>query len=254
MIDFFRILCLLTGIWLTIQLFSFRKQPDWFVMEALVLWFYRASCAIFLAWAVLAPVFLVNPFLWIPAGTALAFFGGLLLLALFTAVFPYLARKNRLDGNESVLLVLGAPVWNAQPTTLLVSRALAAAQWKRQHPGCTVILSGGKKDTCTEASLMADIMNRELQDDRGILLEENSMTTDENFLFSKAILLKQGWTAERPLAVATSNFHFFRLRYYARRSGYGTLHFLIVPTPKQTALVWYFREAIVLVRFWLLKQ
>lgn len=253
-IDFFRLFLLLTSIVLSVQLLQFWKKPDRFVMERTILWIYCGCCAVLFSWAVLAPVFLSSPWLWAPAGAALLFCLSLLILALFTAVFPYLARKNSLDGTESALLVLGAPVWDSQPTTLLASRALAAALWKQLHPNCPVVLSGGKKDTCTEASLMADIMNGLLHDDREILLEENSLTTDDNFLFSKAILLKQGWTAERPLAVATNNFHFFRLRYYARRCGYGTLRFLIVPTPKETAMVWYFREAIVLVRYWLLKK
>lgn len=252
--ELFRLLCLLTGILLTVRLYQFRKHPDRFVMEPLVLLLYGVSCAAFLVWAVLAPLLLSTPLLWIPAGAVLVFCSGILLLALYTAVFPYFLRRYAPDGTEAILLVLGAPVWDSQPTSLLVSRALGAARWTQQHSDIRVVLSGGKRDARSEASLLAAIMEENHCSASGVYLEENSLTTDENFLLSKPILLELGWQPDQPLAVATNNFHFFRLRYYARRCGYEKLRFLIVPTPRKTAMVWYFREAIVLIRYWILKK
>lgn len=253
-VDILRLLCLVGGCWLTAQLLRFRKHPDRFVMEPLILWMYAAVCGVLLSWAVLAPVFLGNAILCLLCGGALAFCLGLLLLSWFTAVFPYLSRKDSADGTEPALLVLGAPVWNSQPTSLLRSRGEAAARWKVRNPDKAVVLSGGTKDACSEASVLAAMLLEETGSLDNVSLEEQSLTTDENFLFSKAILLDRGWQPSEPLAVATNAFHFFRLRYYGRRCGYGTLHFEIVPTPKDTAMVWNLREAVMLIRYWILKK
>ena len=178
----------------------------------------------------------------------------LLGMAVFVAVYPYLPGVPRARGTEKVMLVLGAPVLDGRPSGNLLSRADKAAEYLTAHPETDVILSGGKPCPITEAQAMLDRMRDMGAPDARVRLEEHSLTTRENLKFSRPLLEAMGYSLQEPLIVVTNEFHFFRMRYSARKYGYTCLRFLPAPTPKRNAPICFFSEALLTIQYWLLKH
>ena len=178
----------------------------------------------------------------------------LLGVTVFVAVYPYLPGAPRADGTEKAMLVLGAPVLDGRPSGNLLSRADKAAEYVTAHPETDVILSGGKPNPVTEAQAMLDRMREKGAPTSRVRLEERSLSTKENFEFSRALLEETGHSPREPLIVVTNEFHFFRMRYSAQKYGYTCLRFLPAPTPKRNAPICFFSEALLTIQYWLLKH
>lgn len=171
------------------------------------------------------------------------FFGGMLV---FLAAFPCCVSKA--DGTEAILIVPGAPVYQGRPTPNLICRAKGAQSWLVQHPKCIAVLSGGNGKPLSEAECMASLI-LDISPQK-LLLEQRSTTTKENFQFSSELMLQNGYSKSQPVAVTTNRFHIYRLRRYPKQAGFTDIRFLVLPTPKKSALVWYFREAVAIIRSW----
>lgn len=242
------------GLMMGVSWFLFQRQVDRFVVEPFVQAVYLLTTVGFLLFGFHQhiPLLRILPeMIW---HLGLFCCVSLLGLAGFAAAFPYGNPNIHADGTERVVLVLGAPVWENEPTTLLVSRSNAAAEWIRSNPDADIILSGGKENFKSEAEIIRQLLVASDIPCTNIHLETQSMTTDENFLYSAEILQQLGFSTDEPIAIATNAFHFFRLRWYAQKCGYTNLRWIIVPTPISTRLMWDIREAIVIVRYWLTVQ
>lgn len=253
MLFIFRCFVFLLGIFYTTALMRVRRQPDHSVMEPLVNQIYLGILIYLIVWPLIFPYVASIKTIRFLLLLELLFCLGMTGLAGFLAVYPYFFPSKMADGTERVMIVLGAPVWNGEPTSLLISRTQLAANYMQKHSDITAVFSGGLKDSVSEAQMMQNLVSQE-DITNTILLEDQSLTTDENFLFSKDLLEANGFRITEPIAAATNAFHFYRLRNYAKRCGYTSIRFLIAPTPASTAWMWDFREAIVTIRWWLLKK
>lgn len=253
-----RTLLFASGLYFFWHQYGFRSTTDKNVIEPLVTLVYDGIAVFLTLWALFVPYFPVSGLpglLFSIIGIFSFLFSGFIIgLALFTAIYPYLVPSKSADGNERIMIVLGAPVWQDAPTSPLLSRSSAAAEWIRCHPDGVAILSGGKQNYMTEAQMLMNLLAKQNATAAQILLEEKSLTTDENFIYSRQLLESIGISADSSIVITTSNFHFFRLRYYANRNGFHNIRFLPAQMPFHTAWMWYIREAIVTVRFWLLKK
>jgi uncharacterized SAM-binding protein YcdF (DUF218 family) len=140
----------------------------------------------------------------------------------YAFVYGLVARAARSD----FVIVLGAGLGpGGQVPPLLASRLdrghgiWASLSRQATGPGPLLIVSGGKGDDeqAAEATAMAAyLMSRGFPADH-LLLEDRSRNTEENLLFSKAIMdqVQPGARA----AIVTSDFHAFRAAMIARRLG-----------------------------------
>jgi uncharacterized SAM-binding protein YcdF (DUF218 family) len=140
----------------------------------------------------------------------------------YAFVYGLVARAGRSD----FVIVLGAGLGSGgQVPPLLASRldrgraVWAALNRRATGPGPLLIVSGGKGDDeqVPEATAMASYLTARGFPADHLLLEDRSRSTEENLLFSKAIM-----DQVRPGArctIVTSDFHAFRAAMIARRLG-----------------------------------
>ena len=116
------------------------------------------------------------------------------------------------------IIVLGAHIQGTKVTGSLSRRLEAAVSYLEDHPGTTVIVSGsmGKGEAVTEAKAMEEYLRARGISPARILLEDRSTSTKENFAFSSALIPDKA----EPVGVVTNNFHMYRAKAYARRTGY----------------------------------
>lgn len=144
--------------------------------------------------------------------------GAGLVLASFI-LFEGLAVSRFQDkgkANLDYIVVLGAQVYENGPSPVLHHRLNAALDYLNANPDTICIVSGGQgyNEPFPEAEGMADYLIRQGIDADRILLETESSTTEENMLFSKA-LIEEGSS----VGIVTNNFHLFRGLQMARNAG-----------------------------------
>ena len=123
-----------------------------------------------------------------------------------------------------VLLLLGLKLnADGSATEDLKARVSLAAQLFRARRAPLIVACGGQTlgTPCTEAEVMAALLVAQGVPEECILQEDQSKTTVQNFVNALALLLERGFQARRPRAlVVTSDYHVFRSRYIARKTGF----------------------------------
>jgi uncharacterized SAM-binding protein YcdF (DUF218 family) len=140
----------------------------------------------------------------------------------YAFVYGLVARTGRSD----FVIVLGAGLGpGGQVPPLLASRLdrghgiWASLNRQATGPGPLLIVSGGKGDDeqAAEATAMASYLTARGFPADHLLLEDQSRNTEENLLFSKAIMDQVRHGAR--CTIVTSDFHAFRAAMIARRLG-----------------------------------
>ncbi len=160
------------------------------------------------------------------------------LLVLSVAAAPLLPCPLP-QGDEQAMLVLGAP----DTTVLMDNRTDCADDFLTGHPELPVLLCGAYG----EAEGMAQRLHAE-----HLLLETESTNTLENLKNAAVLLAESGIGKDEPLIIVSSDFHLLRLKLYIQKEGFGNVRFLLAETPLYSKPVWIFREAVLLVRYFLL--
>jgi len=145
-----------------------------------------------------------------------------------------------------VIIVLGAKLWNGEPSPVLVQRLQLAAELYRQGLAGKVIVSGGldRGQKLSEALAMARWLSDHGVRPEDILTDEVSTSTWENLRNSQGLMQQQGW--ERAIIVS-NNFHVFRAGLTARWLGLScTLAAAPMPFDWWTVTRYYLREPVAL--------
>lgn len=157
------------------------------------------------------------------------FFGCLTLLLGALAVIEMEVFKWSLRDNAAIpvdaVIVLGAGVNGETPSASLQSRIDAARVYLESHPDIPVVLTGGKGSA--ERISEAEAMRRGLwTDDEAwnarLILEDQAVSTSENFRFSRELLEERLDLDSATIAVVTSDYHCFRSHLLAKRYGIKT--------------------------------
>jgi uncharacterized SAM-binding protein YcdF (DUF218 family) len=112
-----------------------------------------------------------------------------------------------LPDRTDVGIVLGAALWQDEPSPGLKERLDAAAALYKQGKVPRLIVSGGfdrNGSKLTEAQGMQRYLVRQGIPKEHILLENEATNTYENLLFSKRIMDKQGW---KQAVIITHRYH-----------------------------------------------
>ena len=153
----------------------------------------------------------------------------------FIVIQFVIASGTKTDMPEEVdyLIVMGAGIKGTRLTDIYYSRLKLAGEYLLEHPGTTVICTGGQgpEEDITEAEAARRYFERIGIPAERILMEDGASTSSaENLRFVQG-LIPEGAV----VAICTNEFHLYRSRAIARKRGieaYG----LSAPTPS-----WYYR-------------
>lgn len=192
---------------------------------------------------------LLPPLLWkiILALTCL----GLVYLCIVEVPIIKNARTDREPGRP-YLIVLGAAVYQDQPSLTLVRRLEGARDFLNAYPESVAIVSGGMGpgETVTEAEAMKKWLLEHGIEDSRVLLEDRATSTQENLAYSFAIIRERGDEPDGNVAIVSSAYHLFRAKSMARLQGVEAVG-VAAPWGYPLVMLNYFiREAFGITHLW----
>lgn len=122
------------------------------------------------------------------------------------------------EKNLDYVIVLGAQMKAGGPSSTLKSRLDKAIDYLEENPKTKVIVSGGQgsDEPISEAEGMKNyLVQNGIAEDR-ILMEDNSVNTNQNLKFSSEYINIE----EDTVGIVTSNFHIYRSVKLAEKQGY----------------------------------
>jgi len=138
------------------------------------------------------------------------------LTAIFViTVYGQVDRAHSAD----VIVVLGAGLrLDNTPGPALTRRALHAAHLWQRGLAPVIICSGGKPGTRTraEADACAELLRADGVPPKAIIQEDQSRSTEENAIYTKAIMDAHGW---RSVIIVSDNYHLFRANHLFSSQG-----------------------------------
>ncbi|MBA4548452.1 YdcF family protein [Thermoactinomyces intermedius] len=159
---------------------------------------------------------LTSKWFWFGWLSALFFCGVFVFIHLWQWVSRF-DHKDPPEEHAEVGIVLGAALWNQQPSPALRERLELALQLYRQGRVDYLILSGGLGNNgITEAEGMKNYLVERGVSPAHLLLEDRSSNTRENLLYSAQIIKRKGF---EKITVITHDYHMVRALNYARQAG-----------------------------------
>lgn len=159
------------------------------------------------------------------------------------------------------VIVLGAKVRGSELSNSLKKRLDKALEYAENNPNTVLVLSGGKGEgeDISEAEAMYDYLQYNGIPESQLLLEEQSVNTVQNIVFSKKVIdYQEKYKAmeareslldsykERSdsvkIAVLTSNYHVFRAKSIARKQGIYNISGIAAPGEPVLAIHMWVRE------------
>ena len=123
-----------------------------------------------------------------------------LLMLVWTGIVQwriYAVQNSQFDGHGGTAIVLGAALWNDEPSPALKERLNRVLDLYEAGKIERVIVSGGvggRDSTLSEAEGMKRYLTEHGVPSSAIIEETEATSTYENLLFSKFILDENGWT------------------------------------------------------------
>lgn len=148
------------------------------------------------------------------------------------------------------LVVLGCKVHGDQPSWMLNDRLEKAYTILSDNPGIKCVVTGGKGDDeqFSEAYVMKKfLVEKGISPDR-IYTEELSESTEENLLYSKAVIRLNGLSEN--IVIVTDRFHELRARIWAEKSGFKNIYSGCCETRSYLVMGYWFREMFGLARLY----
>lgn len=123
------------------------------------------------------------------------------------------------DCEEKTVIVLGCKVNGTTPSKYLYDRCRAAADYLLQNPNDKAILSGGQgpDEDISEAQCMKNTLVKMGIDEKRLILEDKSTSTQENISFSAEIIEKENLS--KNVLVVTNEFHEYRAKLLCDENG-----------------------------------
>lgn len=150
------------------------------------------------------------------------------------------------------IVVLGAGLYGDVPSPSLMYRLEKALEYAEKYPRIPIVVSGGQgpDEWITEAEAMKRFFVQHGIEAERIIKEDGSTNTGENLLFTREVIKYEGESKKPALMIVTSEYHMFRAKFLARRSGfipYGKC----APTPaypRYLKPLYYLRECFAVIK------
>lgn len=144
-------------------------------------------------------------------------------LVYFCVVEVPIIKNARTDADDRrpYLIVLGAAVYQDQPSLTLVRRLEGTLDYLERYPESVAIVSGGMGpgETVTEAQAMHDWLIAHGVAEERIVMEDRATSTKENLDFSFALIRARGDEPDGNVAIVSSAYHLYRAKSMARLQG-----------------------------------
>lgn len=194
---------------------------------------------------------------WLKTLLALVLAGCLCFGGLLAAVLT--GAHDQVKGDPQIMVILGCQVKPWGPSILLQDRLDTALAYLEEHPGMTVVVSGGQgpDEPESEAQCMADYLTEHGVEEGQLLLEDQSHNTDQNLRYTVALLAEKGYDTTGDILVVSNGFHLTRVRMLWGRvwDGGGELSTLAAPSSHgPSRLKMYIREPLALVKSFVLDR
>ncbi len=162
------------------------------------------------------------------------------------------AYNHPVQGNEQVLIVLGAGTEGDAPGDLLRRRLEKALEYQASHPDSLIVVTGGQAryEQAPQAQIMARWLTERGVPEENILVEDKSASTEENLLFAVQLLQQNEVTLDTPAVVVTNGFHCYRAGEYAELAGLEAVRLLPASISVMDALPCYLREVLAVLYYW----
>lgn len=154
---------------------------------------------------------------WLKVITLSLFFLGILLFMGVEGLILSQYRAVPKPGADYVI-ILGAQWRKGGPSEVLRRRLDKAVEYLKENPGTQVIVSGGQgnNEPVSEAAGMRGYLVDAGINDERILVEDTSVNTFQNLVFSGRLLDREN----DKVVIVTNNFHVFRSIRIAEKQGY----------------------------------
>lgn len=162
--------------------------------------------------------------------------------------------STSVDYKEDVVIILGAGVKNGKVSKALQLRLDAGIDYHHKNPDAYIVVAGGltpQKDT-TEASVMRDYLVQHGIPEDIIIVEDKSLSTMENYIFTMDILNSRGIN-HNSIVFITNDFHIYRAKTYANYCGFKNAHPLSTRTDIFTIAPALMREVFGVMDMWVFK-
>lgn len=184
------------------------------------------------------------------------FWAGCLFTVAVIAFISIKSFSNPADGKETSIIVLGAGLRGKQVSDVLARRLNAAYDYYVENPEVTVVVTGGQgpQEEIPEAEAMQSYLIAKGVPAESIITEDKSVSTEENFLFAKALLEQRGIAANAPMVFVTNNFHCYRAEQYANDVGFTNVNAIPASISISSLLPCYLREVCAVLYYWVFQQ
>lgn len=163
---------------------------------------------------------------WFPkVGWTIVAVTALLMLIIGICVgICWAAPKNDPGLEPDYAILLGCGLEEGQAPEEMVRRCRKALAWMEENPKSYLVVAGGDPEShgVTEAAVMAAWLRNHGVDAKWILLEDQSVDTRENLVFSKALAEELGLETDT-IMIITSEYHQTRARFLAEKNGQQAL-------------------------------
>lgn len=174
---------------------------------------------------------------------AFCFVSGLMLKASITCV----PKNSRAD---YTVVVLGCKAEGEKPSWMLQDRLDKAYKVLNENADYKCIVSGGMggDESFAEAHVMKKYLVEKGIDAQRIIEENHSESTEENLLFSKAVIRLNGLSEN--IIIVTDRFHELRARIWAEKAGFKNIYSECCDTRIYLVIGYWFREMFGLARLY----
>jgi len=169
----------------------------------------------------------------------------------FSAALAIYGNNDNAEFDEDVAIVLGAGIRGEVVSANLAKRLDATVEYFGKNPDAMIIVCGGKGsyETIPEAEAMKRyLLEKGIPEDR-IIMEDQSASTYENFLYANIILsdiFPDGFSS----VLITNDFHVYRATKLAENVGISARH-IGAKTEWYTIPANYLREMTAVIHTWI---
>lgn len=193
-------------------------------------WFWAVGGICFWLTAGLARFAVHNPqsaAVWLVKGIAAVIAAGILVVILIAGRI-IIEMRTVPEPNLEYVIVLGAQVRGTVPSKALRKRLVCALEYAKDNPDTILFLSGGQGDgeEISEAEAMRQFLTDAGLEEKRLILEDRSVSTQENLEFCNEI--KE--IKDCRVGIISNNFHIYRAKCLAKRLGYQNISGISAPS------------------------
>jgi len=163
---------------------------------------------------------------------------------IFSEIILYNAEYLQ-DKKIDYIVVLGAAVWENEPSPTLYNRLATAYNFAKDKNVKIVVCGGQGSGNMTEAEVMKRFLIEHGISPELIIQEKHSTNTFENLKYARS---KMCASLDQPkVLIVTSDFHLFRAKFLAKRLGFEA-YGIPAETPTNTRIAMFFREYLAVIK------